>query len=149
MPFVAGDSWDYCVELENPQRGAAAVEASGGCSGEAWPEMPAAMWDHQRLLRLHLVAAAPGLVHLVLAAAVVLSALHPGLGDHPWDSAASASDAGAVGVLLLVRGSWGSPAAVPSVLVDPVVLLAAAGDLQLSHHWAGIGMMGVHLAGLD
>lgn len=44
MPFVAGDSWDCCVELENPQRGAAAaVEASGGCSGEAWLEMPAAM----------------------------------------------------------------------------------------------------------
>lgn len=135
MPFVAGDSWDCCVELENPQRGAAAVEASGGCSGEAWLEMPAAMWDHPPLLQLHLVVVAPGPVHLVLAAAAVLLVLHLDLDDHPWDSAASASDAGAfAGVLLLVTGRWGSLAVVPSVLVDPVVLLAAAGDLQQFHH---------------
>lgn len=136
MPFVAGGSWDCCVELENPQRGAAAaVEASGGCSGEAWLEMPAAVWDHQPLLQLHLVVVAPGPVHLVLAAAVVLWVLHLDLGDHPWGSAASASDAGAfAGVLLLVTRSWGSLAVGPFVLADPVVLLAAAGDLQQFHH---------------
>lgn len=133
MPFVAGGSWDCCVELENPQRGAAAVEASGGCSGEAWLEMP--VCDHQPLLQLHLVVVAPGPVHLVLAAAVVLWVLHLDLGDHPWGSAASASDAGAfAGVLLLVTRSWGSLAVGPSVLADPVVLLAAAGDLQRFHH---------------
>lgn len=139
VPFVAGDSWDYCVELENPQQGAAAVEASGGCFGEAWLEMSAVMWDRQPLLQLPLVVVAPGLVHLVLAAVVVLLVLHLDLDDHPWDSAAvavaSASDAGAfAGVLLLVTRSWGSLAVVPSVLEDPVVPLAAAGDPQLLHH---------------
>lgn len=139
MPFVAGGSWDYCVELENPQQGAAAEEASGGCFGEAWLEMLVVMWDRQPLLQLPLVVVAPGLVHLVLAAVVVLLVLRLDLDDHPWDSAAvaSASDAGAfAGVLLLVTRSWGSLAVVPSVLEDPEVLLAAAaaGDPQLLHH---------------
>lgn len=139
MPFVAGDSWDYCVELENPQQGAAAVEASGGCFGEAWLAMPAVMWDRQplQLPLVVVVVVAPGPVHLVLAAVVVPLVLRPDLDDHPWDSAAvaSASDAGAfAGVLLLVTRSWGSLAVVPSAPEDPVVLLAAAGDPQLLHH---------------
>lgn len=101
MPFVAGDSWDCCVELENPQRGAAAVEASGGCSDEAWLEMPAPMWDHQALLQLHLVVVTPGPVHLVLEEAVDLLVLHLDLDGHPWETGGSASDAGVfAGVLL-------------------------------------------------
>lgn len=66
---------------------------------------------------------------------MVLLVPHLDLDDRPWDSAASASDAGAfAGVLLLVTKSWGSLAVVPSALVDPVVLLAAVGDLQQFHH---------------
>lgn len=134
MPFVAGGSWDCCVELETPRRGAAAVEASGGCSGEAWLEMPAVMWDHLPLLQLHLAVVAPGPAQLVLAAAVVLLVLRPDPDDHPWDSAASVTDAGAFAGVLPVTGRWGSLAAVPSVQAGPVVLLAAAADPQQSHH---------------
>lgn len=160
-PSVVGDSWDCCGGLESPHQGAAAAaaaRASGGCSGEACLETPAALWGHHSLRQLHLVVVVPALVHLGQAEVEVLlvlqlhQALHLVLEAHPLNFAAavvaaSASDAGAfAGALqLLVTWSLSSPAAGLVVLAHPVVLLAAVDPLHFLLQ-AGVVKRGVFLA---
>lgn len=157
-PSAAEDSWDCCGELESPRPGAAAVGASGGCSGAACSGMSVAVGDPHSLRQLHPVVVAPALVHLVQTGAEVLLVclhlvLHLVLEAHPCCSAAAAAAVVASVVASAAAGalqlpgtwSWGNPAVDPSVLPHPEVLLAAAGGPLHLHLQPEVVKRGVSL----